>query len=179
MVASPYTVTATYGGDMNYLTTTASDSVTPSAVTLTDVVLNGTVPGKIQSGDSIVVSFSGPINLDVICTGWTGATLTDGVVKVTNGGSDDSISITSASCTPNDNFGTIDLGSPGYVTGSGNKLFSGSTISWSANTLTITLGATRSGGGTLGTVFASSPTYAAGFAIPGSPFQIPFGTQFA
>ena len=188
VLASSYSVTATYSGDNNYLAATGSDSVTPSSISLTNVALvnkPGNTLGKIQPGDSIVVSFSGPIILTTVCSAWTGGgnpTLLDGVIKVKDT-DPDSIAISSASCAGGGAFGSLNLASNSNVN-NGNVTFSQSTITWTSNAmtntyqLTITVGPNRTNSGMstfLGTVLGTTPVYTAGFAIPGSPFQIPGG----
>ena len=109
-----------------------------------------------------------------------------------NGFSNNTISVTNASCNGGFHFGTIDLGSKNYVNGGGATFMGNgttstkSTITWNATTrtLVITLG-TRSGSN-VKNVANSAPTYtsdpgitdSAGAAIGNSPFQLPAGTQF-
>jgi hypothetical protein len=175
---SLYSLKATYNGDNNYLTNTSNISVTPYTVSLVSVVLvnqPGNTLGKLQSGDSIQVNFSGPVSLGAICSAWSGSGTTavaDGLVSVVNGtnGNNDSMTITSATCQPTEGFGSLNLNSAGFVKG-GNATFSGSTLSWDAtqSRLTLTLGTLQTSPGTLQTVSGVNPTYTAGFALPGSP----------
>ena len=84
------------------------------------------------------------------------------------GATNDSITVTSATCTFR--FGSINLGSGAYVSGN-NATFAGntgatrSTIAWSASTrtLTITLGAMTAG--TVATVATSTPIYTASGSV--------------
>ena len=185
VAASPYTLNASYGGDINYLTAVGSKSVTPTAVALTNVTLGnqpGNTFGKIQSGDTIVATFAGPLDQGAFCSAWVGApgnqTLTNATVTVVNGGNgkNDSMTISTPTCNTQGGFGSLNLGGPGYVK-NGNATFTSSSIVWDAgsDTLTITLGVLSPGGGTLNVVFGTSPVYTAGFAIPGSPFTISGG----
>jgi hypothetical protein len=183
-----YGLTAAYSGDINYAPTTKTDSATAYVVSLTNVALinNGSTPGMAETGDTIVLTYSGAIPLGSLCSAWAGdttnETLADGVVTLVDGGksASDSVTMTSASCaTPTGgSFGSIKLRSHNYVT-NGNAVFTSSTIAWNATafTLTITLGTLQTPSGTLGTA-SSSPIYTSGFSIPGSPFTIPSGPQF-
>jgi len=142
----------------------------------------GNTFGKIQSGDSIVATFAGPLDQGAFCSAWVGApgnqTLTNATVTVVNGGNgkNDSMTISTPACTTQGGFGSLNLGGPGYVK-SGNATFTSSSIAWDAgsDSLTITLGVLSPGGGTLSAVFGTNPVYTAGFAIPGSPFTISGG----
>jgi type II secretory pathway pseudopilin PulG len=186
-----YTATATYLGDINY-PSPAPVSATANVylLTLVSVALNNApfnTLGKIQSGDSIIVTFSGLVSLGNFCSAWAldpntmSENLGNGLITVVNGGKNknDSMTISSASCTPNTGFGGLDLGASGFVK-NGTATYSGSTIKWDATkfTLTITLGAQQlSSGATLGTV-SSNPIYSAGFSVPNSPYTIVTNSQF-
>ena len=177
-------------------TKTLSITIAP-APTITSVQLqnNGTA-GTIEQGDTIVVTFSAQMSVNSFCSTWSNdandqSLSADGDVAVTvadGGAANDSVTVTSGSCSFN--FGAIDLGDPGYVTG-GDATFSGSggnasSINWSAgsNTLTITLGS--GAGGTLSAVASSTPIYSAsgaltdpvGGTLSNSPFTLGAGPQF-
>ena len=175
-----------------------SITITTAAI-ITSVVLSngGATPGKLQAGDTIVITFSATMSVSSFCSAWSGngsnQTLNannDVNVALTNGtgATNDTLTVTSASCSSN-NFGTFNLGSPSYVSsvvsfgGSGANV---STIAWNAaaHTLTVTLGAQKSG--TVLTVASSAPVYTAsgsvldgsGAAIGNSPFTLPNVQQF-
>jgi hypothetical protein len=186
-------VVANYSGDANYRSETGtSNSVqdTPLTVTSVKLVNGGTTAGKIESGDSIAITFSASMSVSSICSTWTNdgtnQSLNDGAVTVKDGGaSDDSVTFGSATC--NLNIGAIDLGSNGYIVpGSGDVTFSGSAIAWNVNalTLTITLG-TNGGTGLVSTVSSSNPKYYAsssmtdswGFGVSNIPFSLPTGMK--
>jgi hypothetical protein len=140
------------------------------------------------------------MSVSSFCSAWSGDTSdwllnSNGDVTVTvtdgTGGQNDSLTVTSGSCTLPFHFGSINLGTNAYVSG-GNATFGGSTgssrssIGWTAatHTLTITLGAAT---GTFGTVTSSTPIYnaspqitdSAGASISNSPFtQLPAAKQF-
>jgi hypothetical protein len=177
-----YNMTATYSGDINYIPASATSvPVTSYAVVLDSVsIFNqpGNTLGKIQSGDSIVMTFSGQVNLGTLCSAWAGdpttETVTDGVVTVSNV-NPDSLTFASSTCAPNEAFGSLNLASNAAVKG-GNATFTGSTITWNEtlDQLTVTLGTLHLNGATLGTVTGNpnSPVYTAGFPVPGSPYTL-------
>ena len=148
----------------------------PSATAVQLLDAGGTA-GKAEQGDQLVVVFSQTLRASSMCAIWSGdftdqslAALGDVTVMLIDGGvANDSVTVTSASCTFR--FGSIALGSTGYVT-DGTVAFSGlttgdeSTVSWNAttHTLVVTLG-TRAGTGTSGTVGSSSATYTPDAAI--------------
>jgi fibronectin-binding autotransporter adhesin len=115
-----------------------------------------------------------------MCSAWSGDSSDQAItgnnqvtVTLSDGGaSSDSVTVSSTQCTFN--FGSINLGSTGYLTGGGTRTYSGSstsksTIEWDASsrTLTITIGNNGSGG-TIGTVASSSATYNPSSAITDS-----------
>jgi hypothetical protein len=140
---------------------------TPTSIAL---VGGGGSTGRVEQGDSIVVTFSQTMRVSTFCASWSGdssdQSLTangDVTVTLTDGeGSNDSLTVSSATCTFR--FGAVDLGATGYVTG-GAKTFSGSsasksTVTWSAATRTLTIVLGGPGGvGTVGTVASSTAIY--------------------
>jgi hypothetical protein len=115
------------------------------------------VAGSPRQTDRIEVTFSQRLDVASICSTWSGdtsnQTITGGNVAwvvITNNGApsgNDSATVgtTATACGGQFHFGTIDLGSPNFVTG--NAYFGGSgggatTVSWNATTfrLDITLG---------------------------------------
>jgi type II secretory pathway component PulJ len=168
--------------------------------TITGVVLanGGATPGLMEKGDTITATFSTQMSVSSLCSTWSGdasnQSLTgssDVTVTVADGtgATNDSITVTSATCTFH--FGSINLGSNAYVI-SGGATFGGSgsnksTVAWTAatHTLVITLG-TKAGAGTLATVATSTPIYAAsgsivdsvGTALSNSPFTPAAAKQF-
>lgn len=203
--ANTYQAVAYFSGDVNYGPSTATGSVTVAPFSIVSVLLKGApgnTHGQIEKGDSVVIQFSAPINVTAFCSSWAGpgnqslgsdntiATITDGPLAT-----DDllSVSRTNGTCGSNDiNFGSIDLGSPLYVSG-GDVIFGNSTnstiITWTANsdTLTIQLGHQRSGSGSPGTtaqvpssapIYTSTVTDQVGDPTSNSPFPVPAGVQF-
>jgi predicted outer membrane repeat protein len=168
-------------------------STSISSVTLAN---GGTTAGQLEKDDTISVVFSVQMSVSSFCSAWSGDT-SDQLINANNnvivtvtdgtGGTNDSLTVTSASCTFR--FQSINLGSNAYVSG-GSATFSGtgasrSTIGWTAatHTLTITLGAAT---GTFATVASSKPIYTAwptitdssGLSLSNSPFTLATGNQF-
>src|SRR5262249_60152291 len=143
------------------------------------LVNNGTA-GRVDAGDAIVITFNEQMSVSSFCSAWSGDTSNQNIsgnnaatVTLTDGGAgNDSISVSSTTCTFN--FGSINLGSAGYVSG-GNATFSGTgggktTIAWNASTrtLTITLG-TKGGAGTTAAVASNTATYNTSSSSTDSP----------
>jgi large repetitive protein len=149
------------------VTVTVTDAVGATASLLRNIIIpptptmlaitegNGNTNGKAEKGDKIVVTFSEALQDVSICSAWTtsnpvqtlGAASGLTVTIVEGGLGNDQLTIATATgCTFN--FGTINLGSAAYVTGS-NVTFGGSssplpsTVDWDsgAKTLTVVLGA--------------------------------------
>ena len=125
------------------------------APTITSVSTSGDDnDGLVENGESLVISFSEPLNLATLCPGssWAGGTLTTlADVKLNNSGTADYFSVDASGgvCTGNVfRFGYLAPGGD-FIT-SNSRTFADSTISWSTatNTLTITLGGST-GAGTL------------------------------
>ncbi len=150
---------------------------TPTAVVLQR---NGGTAGRAEQGDQVIVTYSQALKVSSLYSGWPAggdrsdqSITTNGVVSVavTDGGAgNDTLTVTTSSGTFN--FGTVNLGAAGYVTG-GSMAFGGSTngtrssVAWnvSSRTLTITLGA-KTGTGSQGTVAGGSvATYTPSAAI--------------
>ena len=184
--AGSYSITASALGENSYtaqasqtdaaLNTGSSPTntftVDTAAPTVSSVSLSngGGTAGRLDDGDTIVITFSEQMSVSSFCSTWSGDTSNQSIngnnqVTVTlsdGGGSSDSVTVSSSTCTFN--FGSISLGSTGYVTG-GSRSYSGngssaSTIAWNASQrkLTITVG-NNGTGGTIGTVASSTATY--------------------
>jgi len=162
-------VTADKAGN-TFTSATTPVEIQNAAPTTTAVALvnGGSTSGKLEQGDQIVVTYSQTLSVSSMCSTWSGnltdqslAATGDVTVTLTDGGAgDDTVTITSATCTLH--IGTFNVGATGYITG-GNNTFRGltvattSTVTWNAatRTLTITLGA-PTGTGTRGTVASSA-----------------------
>ena len=138
---SPYGVTwntTTYADgqyDVRVVTTDKSGNTFTSAAVMAEVqnsaptatalqlLDGGGTAGKAEQGDRVVATFSETLRVSTLCSTWSGdfsdqtlAALGDVTVTLTDGGlANDTLTVTSASCTFH--FGTINLGSTGYVTG--------------------------------------------------------------
>ena len=184
LTSSPYTGTLVTGGlaNGNYnlravVTDKAGNTTNTAAITFTlnqptptisTTNKSGNTAGKIQSGDTLVLSFASQhqVSTTSLCSGWAGsANITNATVTFSDGGSgtDTLSSITSTTCGGALNIGTFDLGSTGYMDGSGTGtiVFTSSTVAWSSSskTLTITFGTLSAGGANAGTVTSSAITW--------------------
>ena len=185
--AGTYVVTDTYGADTNYLASTSNaDTVsvgfTPNLLQIESK--SGGTAGMIQAGDHIGVTFPVPISAASVCSGKTGSFSITGTVTVasnaapTTGNDELTFAPATGQCTGNvtgfasgasgSYAGYIDLGSKSFVTTT--ATIASSTLKFNAttNTIQVTLGATVSGGGTLGTVTAATGTYFPDSAIVSS-----------
>jgi hypothetical protein len=167
-----YVLTGTdTAGNTSSISTTVTQGARATAVTLVNGV--GGVAGRIDAGDSIVITFSDQVRVSTLCSTWTGDTsnqVLNGSNQVTatltNGGASDTMTLASSACTLN--FGTLSLGSTGYTTANINFAGAGAaatTLSWNATThqLTVKLG-TASGAGAA-TVANSVVTYTPAAAV--------------
>jgi prepilin-type N-terminal cleavage/methylation domain-containing protein len=169
-----------------------------AAPVITSVLLSntGSVAGKLEKGDSIVVTFSAQLSVSSLCSTWSGDGANQSLnsngdvnVNISNGtsGVSDVLTVTSNTCTFD--LGSIDLGSGSYVSSAvafGGNGVNKSSIAWNATThaLTITFGALKTG--TVTTVASSAAIYSAsgsivdtfGNAISNSPYTLPNGRQF-
>ena len=132
-------------------------------------LLNGTgTAGRVDAGDQLVVTYSDALAVSSMCSAWTTngtdqslAADNDVTVTLTNGGTgNDTLTVTSASCTLN--LGSLNLGSTAFTTASVTFKGAGankSTVAWNdaAHKLTVTLGAV-SGAGTA-VVSSSTPVF--------------------
>ena len=118
--------------------------------------------GRIQAKDSFSIAFSQQLDVGSLCSTWSGDNMAQSVnadnavtVNVNNNASllgNDTITVTTSAnqCGGSFRLGTVDLGSPGFLTGDATFAGAGansSSITWNpgARTLTVTLGAQASG----------------------------------
>jgi hypothetical protein len=139
-----------------------SSQVTPIAPAL-NIINGGSLAGRAQKGDQIIVTFSPAPAPSSFCAAWSATSFPDlddskvVVHGIPSSSGDDTVTVTdSVDCNGGFHFGTIDLGQAGYfdsdVTFGGNltgckngKTTGCSTIHWDGqNTLTITLGTVSS-----------------------------------
>ena len=121
--------------------------------------------GLIQSKDTITWTWPGSIKPTTLCSGWTNTTGNGAVMTwiiQDNAGSTGNDVLapgsTGGTCATGLHIGTVDLGSPGYITGGNGTLSSTSTIefvSGGTSSLQVTLNAAPTGG-TAGIVSSGS-----------------------
>ncbi|MBT2553429.1 hypothetical protein J7I89_10425 [Arthrobacter sp. ISL-5] len=160
--------TDTYGNVSTV--TTATSRIGPRVVSVT--LQNGGTAGTADTNDKVVVVFNEPMSPSSFCNTWTSPTgpwtqksnSVSVLISRNISAPNDTLTL-STGCTTN-NFGTVNLGAH-YTTSTGGRLtFKGtgtrppSSVSLSADgkTLTITLGALKSGTPATG-VPAGTPTY--------------------
>jgi hypothetical protein len=153
--SSPLTANAVLAAGSKSFTITAKDVATNSttqggfsvtvdntAPTATDVqtanVGGGTI-GLAETGDTIALTFSEPIDPNSVLAGWTGGSTTV-TVRLVNGPviANDSIAIYNQANTSQLPLGSIDLGLLTYTLA--DVGFTGSTMQMSGSTITVTLG---------------------------------------
>lgn len=134
----------------------------PPALYPTSLTISGGNPGRPSQNDTVVTGYDTTLLQSTLCSAWspnsaspapiTGVTVTIGDDNGATG--DDTLTVTTAGgCSGGFKYGTVDLGSNGYVTG-GNVTFTNSTITLTqttTTTLTFTLRG-RSGSGSPATV---------------------------
>jgi hypothetical protein len=142
-----FTITATDGSANSTTSGTYSVTVDNTAPTGSDVqatnTSGGTV-GRAEAGDTIVFTFSEPIDPNSILAAWTGAS-TNVTVHLNNVSGGDTVTIFDSAKASQLPLGTINLNRTGYT--SANITFNNSTMVMSGSTITIVLG-TASGADT-------------------------------
>jgi hypothetical protein len=149
--AKSFTVTATDKA-FNSASLAGSAAVDNTAPTAADVqTTNIGTNGLAETGDSLILTFSEPIEPASVLAGWSGAA-TSVVVRINDNGllglplGNDSVQVWNAANSTVLPLGTIDLGRSDYVAGllGGNVRFgasgTASTMTMSGNTVTIVLG---------------------------------------
>ena len=176
-IAGPYTVSARMTDNVGNVSSITSNIITidNTAPTVTGVTL-GDGDGKIEENDTISIVFSELMSVGSFCSTWSNnnsdQTLSGSwlvKVLVTNGlsGGNDTLSVSlfgNSKCAGVFNFGTLNLGSPSYV--SADETFSGggsheTVVKWTSNTKTllITLGSQSSSGGVGSNITSSTVVY--------------------
>ena len=172
--AAPYTCSWTTTGlangsyDLRALLTDKKGNTLGSAVLTTTVdnsplkafdvqASNGsTIPGRIQTGDVLQLSYSTTIQTTTVASGWDGSSRAV-TVRLADNGTNDALSFTGA------NLGTVALGQ-NYVKKAKTVTFAGTMTAGTTTTggtrsvITITLGA-QTGGGTLTAPAAGTMTW--------------------
>jgi hypothetical protein len=160
--AKSFTVTATdNAGNADAFTGSVTiDNTAPLASDVQTTNVGGGTNGLAELGDTLVLSFSEPVEPESILTGWNG-TATNVTVRIVDnsllglGLGNDVVQVFNAANTTALPLGSVDLGRSDYVTGliGGVVKFGAtgtrSTMTMSANTITVVLG-TYEGEGALG-----------------------------
>lgn len=139
-----FTVTATDGaGNVGSRGGKVTVDATPPA-TLDVQTTAGAIAGKAETGDRIVFTFTESVDPASLLAGWTGQVSATVTVRITDGGTgNDVLTVWDATNTTQVALGSVNLDRSDYV--SGTVLFgssgSPSTMSVSAATVTVTLGA--------------------------------------
>lgn len=126
------------------------DNTAPTASDIQTTNKSGNTAGKPELGDSIVFTFSEPIDPNSILANWTGSS-TGVVVRITNA-TNDTLTVFNAGNTTQLPLGSVNLGRNDYVSASATfgATGTGSTMVQSANAITVTLGTASSGPSTAG-----------------------------
>ena len=142
--AKSFTVTATdaSGNTGGFTGSVTVDNTVPTASDIQTT--NAGTAGRAETGDTIIYTFSEPIDPNSILALWTGAS-TLVTLHLNNVGGSDTVTIFNSANTAQLPLGSVALGGTDYV--SGNRTFTNSTMVMSGSTITITLG-TRTGGAT-------------------------------
>jgi hypothetical protein len=121
------------------------DNTAPTASEIQTANKSGNTVGRPEIGDSIVYTFSEPIDANSILAGWTG-TATNVVARIANA-TNDTVTVFDATNTTQLPLGSVNLGRNDYVTANATFGAGGtaSTMVQSANTITVTLGTASSG----------------------------------
>ncbi len=188
-----YTLTGT---DNAGNTASISTTVTRGSYASSFALVNGTgTAGRADQGDKIVATFSDDIEVSTLCSTWSGngsdQSLTGNndvyVVLTDGGGGNDSLSVSTSSCTLN--FGSVALASTGYATSTiwfGGNGGNASSVTWTASTrtLTVTFGGVSGGGaqtvgGNVVATYTPSTTVTSTTAVPvGGTFATTAVKQF-
>jgi hypothetical protein len=121
------------------------DNTAPTASDVQTTNKSGNVAGRPDIGDTVVLTFSEPIDANSILANWTGAA-TGVVVRIANG-SNDTLTVYNAANTTQLPLGSVNLGRTDYVSASATFGVTGtaSTMVQSANAITLTLGTASAG----------------------------------
>jgi hypothetical protein len=127
--------------------TVVVDNTVPTASNVQTTNKSGNIAGRPDIGDTVVLTFSEPIDPNSVIAGWSGAA-TNVVVRIDNNTpTNDRLAIYNATNSTQLALGTVNLGRNDYV--SANATFgsggTASTMVMSAATITVTLGTASSG----------------------------------
>jgi hypothetical protein len=116
------------------------DKTMPTATGLTTT--NAGTARRLEMGDTYTLTYSEAVNPTSIIAAWNGATTQNVVVKVTNSGTNDKLTVYASNGTTQLPLGTVALKRGDYVTGAMTFGLTGtaSTLTMSGTSLTIRLG---------------------------------------
>jgi hypothetical protein len=161
--AKAYTITSTDNAANSQTQSGYSvtvDNTRPTGSTI-QTANGGATPGKPEAGDSVTYTYSEAIDPQTVLAGWTGAS-TNVVVRITQNGGGDVLTIRNAANTAQLPIGSVDLVGTAYVTANRDFGATGtaSTMVLSGATITITLGTASGATGTQATTgtMAWTPT---------------------
>jgi hypothetical protein len=161
--AKAYTITSTDNAANSQTQSGYSvtvDNTRPTGSTI-QTANGGATPGKPEAGDSVTYTYSEAIDPQTVLAGWTGAS-TNVVVRITQNGGGDVLTIRNAANSAQLPIGSVDLVGTAYVTANRDFGASGtaSTMVLSGATITITLGTASGATGTQATTgtMAWTPT---------------------
>jgi hypothetical protein len=122
--------------------TVTVDNTVPTATDIQTTNKSGNIAGRPDVGDTVIFTFSEPIDPNSVLSGWSGAA-TNVVARIdTNSPTNDRLAIYNSANTTQLPLGTVNLGRTDYVTANTTFGVSGaaSTMVQSGNAITVTLG---------------------------------------
>ena len=119
--------------------TVTVDNTAPAASDVQTTNVGGGTTGQAETGDAITLTYTESMDANSILSGWTGSAATTVTLRLVNGGAgNDSVQIWNAANTAQLPLGSVNLGGTGFVTAT--VTFSGSTMTQSGSSVTVTLG---------------------------------------
>jgi hypothetical protein len=118
------------------------DATAPSAADVQSANVAGGTAGKPDAGDSVVLTFSEPIDPSSVLAGWSGAT-TSVVVRIADGGAgNDALTVRDATSSTQLPLGSVNLGRTDFVTVTRDfgATSTAATMVQSGSVVTLTLG---------------------------------------
>lgn len=127
--------------------TVTVDNTVPAAADIQTTNKSGNIAGRPDIGDTVIFTFSEPIDPTSVLAGWTGATI-NVVTRINNNTpTNDQLAVYNATNVTQLSLGTVNLGRNDYVTA--NTSFgapgTASTMVMSGNAITVTLGTASAG----------------------------------
>jgi hypothetical protein len=129
--------------------TVTVDNPAPAATDIQTTNVAGGTIGLPETGDSIVYTFSEPMDPGSILAAWNGS-VTSVTLHLNNTPAGDSVTVFNAANTTQLPLGVADIGKKNYTTAS--VVFTGSTMVMSGSAITVTLGTPGGTGARIGNV---------------------------